>query len=301
MPKGPRLPRSVRQSLARRLDWLLAAILAGSFILHFGFAVYLHGLDRPNAPDVEALPDHFVQVVVPHPLRIEPVPPAPRDPEDKIPTRRKAAARPTGQRKQPQATADLSRTGVLKILGARGDEGLVADVLRNGDVSADSDKVFDKIGGVEVGGDPRGLHTRDGGASHDLRRGDDLRAQGPAVVRSGDRGDERAARGSVTGSAPIDVDGGDPREIINEVRRRLGAIKACYQASLKINPQLGGKLQLRFTISAIGKVVSSSVEKDTVRDLELSRCITAKIASWRFPSASERVDITFPFVFQPAR
>lgn len=300
MPKGPRLPRSVRRSIARRLDWMLAAILAGSFILHFGFVVYLHGLDLPNVPDVEALPDHFAQVVVPHPVRIEQEPPT-HTRDRGAPPRHRTPPRPSGQHKAPPPDADTQHAGVLKILTSRGTGGLVDDVLRNGDVSGDADKVFDKVGGVDVGGDTHGLHTRDGGASHDLRRSDDLRAHGPSIVRSGDRGDERAARGSVTGSAPIDVDGGDPREIVNEMRRRIGAIKACYQASLKINPQLGGKLQLHVAISPIGKVVSSSVEQDTVHDLGLSRCITDKIASWRFPSSGERIDITFPFVFQPAR
>src|SRR5205814_4741072 len=70
-------------------------------------------------------------------------PKAPRDPE--------AEARAAAERRARMA-ADVQKMGVLKILGAKGENGSVADLVKGGDVSGDSDKVFAQVGGVGVVG-----------------------------------------------------------------------------------------------------------------------------------------------------
>jgi hypothetical protein len=130
-----------------------------------------------------------------------------------------------------------------------------------------------------------------------------LRASGPGEVGTGERQGERAVKGIVKDSAPTDVDGTlDPGVIAKEIRGRLGAIKACYEAGLKRNPSIGGKVQLRFEVSSVGKVTSAEIENDTMHDEEVAGCIKSRVMSWRFPApAGGSVQFSYPFIFQASK
>ena len=163
--------------------------------------------------------------------------------------------------------------GVLKILGGKGEgDSAVADLIGKGDISGDADKVFSQVGGVGVAGaGGAGLRGKGTGGGGSMRGGGSLKAGGPGEVGSGERGGEHVVKGTVKDSAPTDVDGSlDPSIIAKEIRGRLGAIKACYEAGLKRNPNLGGKIQLRFEISQVGKVTSAEIENDTMHDDEVA-------------------------------
>jgi Ca-activated chloride channel homolog len=107
----------------------------------------------------------------------------------------------------------------------------------------------------------------------------------------------------VKDSAPTDVDGSlDPSVIAKEIRSRLGAVKACYEAGLKRNPNIGGKIQLRFEVSSVGKVTSAEIENDTMHDDEVASCITSRVKTWRFPApAGGSVQFSYPFIFQASK
>ncbi len=316
----PQLPPSVRSSLMQNLDWMLVAVVAASFIMHFGFVIYLRNIDWPRKPDIEEIPDRFVQMIVPKKVE-EPkpvvaqkeeekaekkeakkdkgdaskkAPPKPRDPE--------AEARAAAERRARLA-ADVQKMGVLKILGAKGENGSVADLVKGGDVSGDADKVFAQVGGVGVATTGGGLRSKGAGGSGSLRGGGSLRASGPGEVGTGERGGERAVKGIVKDSAPTDVDGSlDPSVIAREIRGRLGAIKACYEAGLKRNPNIGGKLQLRFEVSTVGKVTSAEIENDSMHDEEVASCIKSRVMTWRFPApAGGSVQFSYPFIFQASK
>ena len=315
----PQLPPSVRSSLMQNLDWVLVAVVAASFIMHFGFVIYLRNIDWPRKPDIEEIPDRFVQMIVPKKIE-EPkpvvaqeekkeekkeakkdkgdaakkAPPKPRDPE--------AEARAAAERRARLA-ADVQKMGVLKILGAKGENGSVADLVKGGDVSGDADKVFAQVGGVGVATTGGGLRSKGAGGTGSLRGGGSLRASGPGEVGTGEKGGERAVKGIVKDSTPTDVDGSlDPSVIAREIRGRLGAIKACYEAGLKRNPNIGGKLQLRFEVSTVGKVTSAEIENDTMHDDEVASCIKSRVMTWRFPApAGGSVQFSYPFIFQASK
>jgi hypothetical protein len=292
--------------------------------MHFGFVIYLRNIDWPRKPDIEEIPDRFVQMIVPKKVE-EPkpvvaqkedekkdekkaekkvdkgeaskkAPPKARDPE--------AEARAAAERRARLA-ADVQKMGVLKILGAKGENGSVADLVKGGDVSGDADKVFAQVGGVGVAGaGAGGLRSAKGaGGTGSLRGGGSLRASGPGEVGTGERGGERAVKGIVKDSTPTDVDGSlDPSVIAKEIRSRLGAVKACYESGLKRNPNIGGKLQLRFEVSSVGKVTSADIENDTMHDDEVASCIKSRVMTWRFPAPSGgSVQFSYPFIFQASK
>ena len=320
----PQLPPSVRSSLIQNLDWMLVAVVAASFLMHFGFVIYLRNIDWPRKPDIEEIPDRFVQMIVPKKVeepkpvvaqqdekkeekkeatkkdkgesKAKAAPKAPRDPE--------AEARAAAERRARLA-ADVQKMGVLKILGAKGENGSVADLVKGGDVSGDADKVFAQVGGVGVAGaGAGGLRSAKGaGGTGSLRGGGSLRASGPGEVGTGERAGERAVKGIVKDTTPTDVDGSlDPSIIAKEIRSRLGAIKACYEAGLKRNPNIGGKVQLRFEVSSVGKVTSADIENDTMHDDEVAGCIKSRVMTWRFPApAGGSVQFSYPFIFQASK
>jgi hypothetical protein len=318
----PQLPPSVRASLMQNMDWLLVAVVAASFLLHFGFVIYLRNIDWPRKPDIEEIPDRFVQMIVPK--KVEEPKPVVAQAEDKKEEKKAEAKKDKGDKpkappkqRDPEAearaaaerrarlAADVQRMGVLKILGARGDNGTVADLVKGGDVSGDAEKVFAQVGGVGVAGAGAGglRSARGAGGTGSLRGGGSLRASGPGEVGTGERGGEKAVHAVVKDSAPQDVDGSlDPSVIAREIRGRLGAVKACYEAGLKRNPNIGGKLQLRFEVSQVGKVTSAEIENDTMHDDDVASCIKSRVMTWRFPApAGGSVQFSYPFIFQASK
>src|SRR3954462_2794305 len=60
----PQLPASVRGSALTGVDWFFTTIAAISFLFHLIFVIYLRNVAWPRKPDIEAVPDRFVQMVV---------------------------------------------------------------------------------------------------------------------------------------------------------------------------------------------------------------------------------------------
>ena len=74
-----------------------------------------------------------------------------------------------------------------------------------------------------------------------------------------------------------------------------------YEKHLKRIPELAGKITVRFTIAASGRVTSVQILENTTGNNDLERDISRKIKMWRFEKIAEGdVTVTYPFVFQPA-
>ncbi len=327
----PQLPASVRGSFSSNLDWFFTSIAATSFVAHLALVVYLRSVDWPRKPDVEAIPDRFVQMVV----RKPPPPPPPVEAkkeekvdenktEEKKPVEKKAVAaapkKEATEEEKAAAAAEKARqaeerrtklaeavrnTGILKVLGAKADgEGSIADVLGKGDVDRDQEKAFQGVGGLSVAtseGSLRGIKTGTG-ASGKVASIAGLRGSGEiAGASTGSVGPERKVNAIVKTEPPA-VDGQlDPAIVAKEVRSRMGAIKGCYERSLKRNPNLSGKIVVRWTITAAGTVQGVDTDSDTIGDPDIVACIKALIARWRFAAPSGgSVEVSFPFVFSSA-
>jgi hypothetical protein len=327
----PQLPASVRGSLASQLDWFFTTVAGCSFLLHLSFVFYLRSVDWPRKPDIEEIPDRFIQMVV------KPKPPEPpkveekkeeiateekKEPEKKAPVAKKeekpAKRELTEEEKRKLAeekarieaerrariAEEVKNTGILKLLGAKGPGGNIADVLGKGDVDRDQEKAFEGVGGLTVatGEDSlRGVKSGTGGTGRvasigSLRGGADI-----AGASTGTVGGEKKVSGIVREQAPS-VDGElDPGVVAKEVKRRIGAIKACYDRALKRNPNLSGKIVLFWTITAEGTVSALDIEQDSLGDSEVTSCIKTLVKNWRFPRPSGgSVDVSYPFVFQAA-
>lgn len=327
----PQLPASVRGSALSDVDWFFTIIASLSFLFHLGFVIYLRNVDWPRKPDIEAVPDRFVQMVVKKEEKpkeekkvAEKKPDEEKKPDKKKTDEKKAESAPKrelteaekAKMAEEKAKADAERrarlaeqvksTGLLKLLGAKADgEGSIADVLGHGDVDRDQEKAFQGVGGVGVanGNDQlRGIKSGGSGTGRVAGAGDLRGGAGIAGGGTGAAATEKKVSGVVKSEAPA-VDGElDPSMVAKEVKSRLGAIKACYERALKRNPNLSGKVVIHWTITQAGTVSGVDVEQDTLGDAEVASCIKSLVARWRFPAPSGgSVDVSFPFVFQSSQ
>src|SRR5262249_14974992 len=103
-------------------------------------------------------------------------------------------------------------------------------------------------------------------------------------------------------SAPS-VDGKiDASIVAREIRSRMRAIQACYERQLKRNPNLGGKIGLRFTIGSVGKVTNVSIESDSVGDPSVTDCVKQAVLRWRFPAPEGGpAEVVTPIVLQASK
>ncbi|MEK6608954.1 MAG: hypothetical protein AABZ30_14940, partial [Myxococcota bacterium] len=173
----PKLPPSVRGGVMAEMDWLMAGCFLFAAVLHLGLIMYLHNVDWPKEIAIDQIPDRFVKDLVvakPKPVEKKEVAAKKADegvkkadadkgekkaakkaakelsPEEQA-AKAEASARAAAERKA-RLQEELSRTGVLKILGSAGGKSssAVADLMNRGDPGGDADKAFQGVGGVGV-------------------------------------------------------------------------------------------------------------------------------------------------------
>ena len=257
----PQLPASVRGSALSGVDWFFTTIAGVSFLLHLIFVIYLRNVDWPRKPDIEAVPDRFVQMVVkkeekkPEPKKVK----RSRRPRKRRSRRRRRATRRRSRPKreltdeekaklaEAKAKADAERrarlaeqvksTGLLKLLGAKSDGGgSIADVLGKGDVDRDQEKAFQGVGGVGVasGNDSlRGIKSGGSGSGRVADAGSLRGGAGIAGAETGKGAGERTVKG-----ADQDGDAGRRRRAGPEHGRQGGALAPRrHQGLLRARPE----------------------------------------------------------------
>lgn len=111
-----------------------------------------------------------------------------------------------------------------------------------------------------------------------------------------------------TGSAGVglvedesEITGGLDREIIAQtIKTYLGQILYCYERQLSANPDLFGKVAVRFTIGPTGGVETQAIGDTTLKNATVEGCILKKVAAWKFPTpqGGTKVMVTYPFLFK---
>ncbi len=104
-----------------------------------------------------------------------------------------------------------------------------------------------------------------------------------------------------TGTAS--VRGSLSKEVIRRyIRRHINQIRFCYEQQLARQPDLNGRVAVRFVISSSGAVSSSSVASSTLGDPTAETCIARAVQRIAFPQPEGGgvVIVTYPFMFQSA-
>ncbi|GIL18586.1 MAG: hypothetical protein BroJett040_23370 [Oligoflexia bacterium] len=98
-----------------------------------------------------------------------------------------------------------------------------------------------------------------------------------------------------------EIVGGLDREIIAQyIKSQLGQILYCYERQLSANPDLYGKVAVRFTIGASGSVETQRIGESSLKNATVEGCILQRVAKWKFPTpeGGTKVNVTYPFLFK---
>lgn len=161
-----------------------------------------------------------------------------------------------------------------------------------------SGKALDELGGKAIG---KGAQSHKIGGVGTLGKGGGS---------SEYKGAGQLARGTV-GTAEVgiieeetEIDGGLDKDAISRViQSQLGQIRYCYERQLSANPDLYGKVLVKFTIAASGTVVTQTIGQSSLNNAMVEGCILRRVAGWQFPQpkGGTTVLVTYPFLFKSTR
>lgn len=98
-----------------------------------------------------------------------------------------------------------------------------------------------------------------------------------------------------------EVQGGLARDVIAKViEQNLGQVRYCYERQLSANPDLYGKVLVKFTIGGTGSVTQQKIGTTSLKNAMVEGCILRRVARWKFPSpdGGTSVIVSYPFLFK---
>jgi MYXO-CTERM domain-containing protein len=114
--------------------------------------------------------------------------------------------------------------------------------------------------------------------------------------------------GRLGGSAPTirqtatTVTGKLPPEVVQRiVRQNFGRFRLCYENGLRNNPNLQGKISVKFEIGPKGDVLSAKDSGSDLPDMGVVNCVTRGFSNLSFPEPEDHknVSVVYPMVFSP--
>jgi TonB family protein len=149
------------------------------------------------------------------------------------------------------------------------------------------------VGGIGLGtGGRAGFGTGNGGTR-----------QGKMALGAGGNGNGVATRARIAAPKPSDVElGGEagsrsPESILRVIRSNIGGFQYSYQKYLRDNPNLGGKISLKFTIAPSGDIIQISIVSSNTGNGTLDDEIKDKARRMKFDQIEKgNVTVTYAFV-----
>lgn len=209
--------------------------------------------------------------------------------------------------KATQALTSLRNAGLQSLIGKiakrANKQGLMVAAVGVSPDNANAGRALFSNGTSTVGG---------GGAA--AKEGPSYRLGGIATKgKAGGVGDFKNGTGLAGGSVgagnvmalsddeETSIEGGLDRDAIAEViKRNLGQIRYCYERQLSSNPDLYGKVLVKFVIGADGLLSSQKVDTTTLKSEMVEGCILRRMAGWKFPlpKGGTQVRVSYPFLFK---
>ena len=185
---------------------------------------------------------------------------------------------------------DASLENAIDVVLAAGKNGSGLHKGRGGGLAGEGDRMAALAG--------RGLG---GGGKDGWGRGIGNSRQGN--LSKGTNGKTVATRARIAPPRPNDVEiGGEagsrsPESILRVIRDHLGGFRYTYEKFLKENPQVGGRISLKFTIAPTGDIVAIELAGSSTGLAALDEEIKDKARRMRFePIEKGNVTVTYAFV-----
>lgn len=326
-PVRPQLPQVVRGYWVHNIDWPYTSTFSITMACMLVIWIWAGNTVVPaEEMTMKNIPDRFARMIMPDKEMAKPQDNKNGTGGESVEKPKKKKAKKTeakeagdgaGNSKEAKAASAAVRRarmekkvagrGLLKVIGVRGGGisagGAVADVFGDGSIEGSGDGAFDGVGGLDIATAAGQRGQRGMGGAEAASIGD-MGTRG--VVGGAGSGTRKKAEARVVArvtSAALedfDSDSRSQQDIVRKIRQRLGGIKHCYEKRLKRDPNLKGKIVIRFVIHPGGKVIEVEIIENTTGDNELAACIAGRVRSIRFPSAQGgETSVTYPFILAP--
>ncbi|TNF37984.1 MAG: hypothetical protein EP329_01655 [Deltaproteobacteria bacterium] len=206
---------------------------------------------------------------------------------------------------------DVKKVGLNDLLSTNklGGTGAISEIL-NANNNGMSNKIAVAMGGegsdFQVGYGAGGMGFQgDGtggggdGVGRIMGQGDIDTGGGPGI-RAGMGKKGKARVGKLNVGSGMSKGFCKQSQIASVVKRRAGAIRACYEQRLQVKKDLKGKLTVRWTIKLDGSVAGVDAVGDTLGDSATTNCIFRHLRRMRFQKPDGGICVVqWPFVFSP--
>lgn len=284
--------------------------------------VYAANTEPIETVSLDELPDRFVNIVIskekkaPDPVedidgpevetaeakKEEPKEEKPKEEEPPPKPKNEKEARENDARRLEKKRENLaSKSAVLAMIGTRGANNsgsTVADVFGDGDATLSD--LDDALSGASVAeaatGEPKGLQgSEDGGGREDASVGVDG-GSGGGKSASVKKVKEAAPKGRTSVGKVEAYDGEGADAVRGALKKYNGQLKACYEARLKQNPNISGRVVLEIDVAG-GRVSTADIVENSTGDSALGSCISKRARGWRLPASTTGL-FAFPLTFE---
>ena len=144
-----------------------------------------------------------------------------------------------------------------------------------------------------------------GGGSADGIGGLGTKGRGSGASGYGSGGGNFGAKGEGgigrIGGDPIILGALDKSLIDAVIKRNMNQIRYCYQRELTKQPDLAGKITVKFVISKTGSVSKAETKTSTMGNPTVESCIADRFLHFQFPEPKGGgiVIVSYPFIFSP--
>lgn len=322
----PRLPASVRGSLADRIDPVLAVMLAVCILLQsvVAFVAWQHDRKVYGVPEQvyrEFEPDTFKDKVIAETVEVQTDETATStesgEEEPKEPS--KGTPNP-GRSTQPDEgggggdapddatiAENIQDSAVIAAITGDSAEGGRYGKLNETDQGADLNKAIADASGKDIasigGGDGRKTRGPNTGKIGGDKAGGKVDGPGSGDGTVATKVEEKVSRATFSNVEDLSMTTLDPNQVAKIIRSRyLQGIKRCHERVLKQDPTAGGRVNVAFTVGPTGGVTRASVRGF---DPTVDACIEALARKWRFGAVKDddgkptSADFEIPLVLKP--
>jgi TonB family protein len=195
-----------------------------------------------------------------------------------------------------QISQEVSSKGLLGLLTGSGSNAqgeAITDVLGEAASSQrDLDKALGNLDELKKSGKSSTGRIINQGKGHRTQKGtrstesggiDDLiagkeQAKSSNIDRKGNIVVEQVS--TIADERGIKSESRDPDKVSEVINGHNSSIQYCYQRELKQNPDLRGKLVVRFTVTPEGKVKDVNIISSTLNNPRIERCVVTRIRRW---------------------
>ena len=315
--------RKIISRITDNLDYPFLGVMAFMTFVFVMLAIVIITSPLPPENEVMEIPDRFVELLLEQP---EPEQKQEQKPDSNPDAGEGAKAKEEeGKVGKKDAKMKVAKGNKVELQRKEMDREIVENAgvlgaLRDG---AELDGVFgssnldsDLTGGIGGLIGAKGVQIGSGGlGSRGSGFGGGGTAEGLGGLGTKGRGSGASGYGSggghfgKKGEGGIGRIGGDPiilgaldKSLIDAViKRHMNQIRYCYQRELTKNPNLGGKITVKFVINKSGAVSKASIKSSSMGNKSVESCITGRFMRFQFPQPKGGgiVIVSYPFIFSP--